>query len=104
MSTKTLIIVMTSAVTCLVENVINLAPGTPFDPPAGRVLLTVARSVYVGPGFSGTLDAKNGWTFAPPEPTETPEEPVSVQDQISALEVVIGEAAQRLDSLKAIVG
>lgn len=104
MSTKTLIIKMTSATTCEVENVIALVPGTPFEPPAGRVLLTVARTVFVGIGFVGTLQEDGSWTFAAPAPDEAPPEELTVQDRIAQAEAKFAEGLAEITALKGQLG
>lgn len=101
---KTLVVLMTSATTCVVENVITLAAGVPYDPPAGRVLLRVGRLAYVGPGFIGTLGTDGNWTFAPPAPNEEPPPAVNVQDRIDALEAANAQISAEIAGLRATLG
>lgn len=103
MLTKTLIVLLTSAATCLVENVIALVPGTPFEPPLGRVLLTVPRDLYVGPGFTGTL-LPGGWTWAAPPIGVEPPAPVNVLEQVELLEASNTAQAAQIAALRAALG
>ena len=99
---KTVIMRLTSPATSEVENVIRLAPGTPYDPPAGRVMLNVPSDAYVGPGFIGTL-TDGVWSFAPPE--EPPvEDDGTVQEKIAAAEAKLNDAMAALNAVKAALG
>ncbi len=93
---KTLILRRIGPETCVVDNTINLEPGTPYPLPADWALLRVPQTAYVGPGFVGTLGGDGVWTFEPP-PADEPAPAVSVQEQIAALE-------QAISDLKAAIG
>ena len=56
----------------IVDNVIILAPGTPFDPPSGIMMLTVPNDTIVAPGMLYIMGSSPPEFVAAPDDPDTP--------------------------------
>jgi len=87
----------------IVENVVVLAPGTPYDPDPGVVMLTVASDTFVGPGMllvEGSVPP--AFEAAPASTGENL--PTNIADAIEAVEIAQQQVSAAVENLKNLQG